>query len=267
MSSPFVSVVTGSSSGIGRAVAIELARRGDFVVVHGNRNIAGLQQTAGLVLAAGASGVLAVTADLQIAASLGELTRAAFARFGYVDAWVHAAGADVLTGGARSLSFSEKLEQLWRTDVVGMMQLSRSVVARMLSQPTRANLPSMIHIGWDQSATGMEGDSGQMFCSVKAAVAAFSKSFALSVAPRVRVNCVAPGWIKTEWGTAASPAWESRATGESMLQRWGEPADIANAICWLCSSKSEFVNGQTIAVNGGWKSMSLAARCETTFGF
>jgi 3-oxoacyl-[acyl-carrier protein] reductase len=263
-SAPFVSVVTGSSSGIGRAVANELAKRGDFLVLHGNRNLSGLQATANQSLVNGSSGALAITADLQSIASVQELVRAAFARFGYVDAWIHMAGADVLTGNSRQLGFGAKLEQLWRTDVSGMMNVSRLVAERMLNQPARTQLPTMIHVGWDQSTTGMEGDSGQLFCTIKAAVAAFSKSLAMSVAPKVRVNCVAPGWIKTEWGAGTSPAWDARAKGESMLDRWGEPNDIAKAIAWLCSSDSSFVNGQTICVNGGWKSMALSARCETT---
>ncbi|MCU0711362.1 MAG: SDR family oxidoreductase [Pirellula sp.] len=264
-STPFVSVVTGSSSGIGRAVAMELAKRGDFLVVHGNRNVSGLQATANLCLASGSSGVLAIAADIQCQSSAQELVRTAFNRLGHVDAWVHMAGADVLTGDSRQRGFGDKLEQLYRTDVYGTMHLSRLVADRMLNQAARPYLPSMIHIGWDQSTTGMEGDSGQLFCTIKAAVAAFSKSLAMSVAPKVRVNCVAPGWIKTEWGTAASPAWDSRAKGESMLDRWGEPNDIAKTIAWLCSPDSAFVNGQTICVNGGWKSMSLSARCETTY--
>lgn len=264
-SAPFVSVVTGSSSGIGRAVAIEFANRGDFLVLHGNRNLSGLQHTADQALASGSAGILAVTADLQSHASVHEVVRASFARFGYVDAWVHMAGADVLTGGGRQLRFSDKLEQLWRTDICGMMNLSRLVSERMLNQTMRPHLPSMIHIGWDQSTTGMEGDSGQLFCTIKAAVTAFSRSLAMSVAPKMRVNCVAPGWIKTEWGAAASPGWEARAKGESMLNRWGEPNDIAKAVAWLCSPDASFVNGQTLCVNGGWKSMSLSARCETTF--
>lgn len=266
-SAPFVSVVTGASSGIGQAVALELAKRGDFLAIHGNRNVSGLQVTASQCLDSGASGVFAMIANIQCESSVQELVRGVFSRFGYVDAWIHMAGADVLTGDSRRLGFQDKLEQLYRTDLYGTMHLSRLVAARMLQQPGRAHLPTMVHIGWDQSTTGMEGDSGQLFCTIKAAVAAFSKSLALSVAPKIRVNCVAPGWIKTEWGAAASPAWDSRATGESMLDRWGNPNDVAKTIAWLCSPDSAFVNGQTICVNGGWKSMSLSTRCETTFKF
>lgn len=99
----------------------------------------------------------------------------------------------------------------------------------------------------------MEGDAGQFFSPTKAAIAAFSKSLAKSVGPHVRVNCIAPGWIQTAWGETASDAWDQRARGESMLDRWGRPSDIANVAWMLASPECEFINGQTIAVNGGWK--------------
>jgi 3-oxoacyl-[acyl-carrier protein] reductase len=202
MNHPFVAVVTGSSSGIGRAVARAFATQQSAVVIHGHRNLAGLQETAREVQNLSTQPALAVVGDITDRTSVHGLVQAAFARHGYVDAWVHAAGADVLTGAAKEWSFATKLDWLWKTDVAGMIQLSRAVVQRMLKQPERPNLPVMIHIGWDQANTGMEGDSGQYFCPIKAAVAAFSKSLAKSVAPRMRVNCVAPGWIKTEWGTS-----------------------------------------------------------------
>jgi 3-oxoacyl-[acyl-carrier protein] reductase len=150
----------------------------------------------------------------------------------------------------------------WRVDVSGTIEVSRLVAQQMYGQPSRPALPSMVHIGWDQAAGGFEGDSGQYFSTTKAAVDAFSKSLAKSVAPRIRVNCVAPGWIQTEWGASTSSAWNERATGESMLERWGTPSDVANAVVWLCQPESSFINGQTIAVNGGWKPMSLSIRSE-----
>jgi 3-oxoacyl-[acyl-carrier protein] reductase len=117
-------------------------------------------------------------------------------------------------------------------------------------------LPTIINLSWDQAEAGFEGDSGQFFSPTKAAIAAFSKSLAKSVGPKVRVNCIAPGWIQTAWGTTASEAWERRAQGESILARWGQPSDIANAAFMLASRECEFINGQTIAVNGGWKPLN-----------
>jgi len=69
----------------------------------------------------------------------------------------------------------------------------------------------------------------------------------------VRVNCVAPGWIKTAWGEQASAAWQQRAIQESLVGRWGEPEDIATAVHWLVSPQSSFVTGQIININGGFR--------------
>ncbi|MDA8043249.1 MAG: SDR family oxidoreductase, partial [Pirellulales bacterium] len=68
-----------------------------------------------------------------------------------------------------------------------------------------------------------------------------------------RVNCVAPGWIKTAWGNQASKEWQERAARECLLKRWGEPEDIADAVWWLLSAQASFVTGQVINVNGGFR--------------
>ena len=112
---------------------------------------------------------------------------------------------------------------------------------------------SIINIGWDQAWNGMEGDSGEMFSAIKGAVMAFTKSLAKSLAPEVRVNCVAPGWIKTAWGDEASDYWHERATGEALRNRWGTPEDVASAVAFLASPAADFVNGQILPVNGGFR--------------
>ena len=81
----------------------------------------------------------------------------------------------------------------------------------------------------------------------------FTRSLARSLGPAVRVNCVAPGWIRTAWGAGASELWQQRAVRESMLGRWGEPEDIAATVRWLVSPEAAFVTGQIIAVNGGFR--------------
>jgi NAD(P)-dependent dehydrogenase (short-subunit alcohol dehydrogenase family) len=97
----------------------------------------------------------------------------------------------------------------------------------------------------------MEGDSGQLFGATKGAVMAFTKSLALSLAPAVRVNCLAPGWIKTAWGAGASDVWQQRVLRETPVGRWGVPDDVAAAARWLASPAAAFVTGQVIRVNGG----------------
>ena len=77
-------------------------------------------------------------------------------------------------------------------------------------------------MGWDQAETGMEGDSGELFAATKGAVMAFTRSLALSLAPEVRVNAVAPGWIKTSWGESTSRHWHDRVLRETPSAA-GEP--------------------------------------------
>ena len=252
-----VAVVTGSSSGIGRATAIALKRRGYAVVLHARRDLAGLQAVAAALRSesSGFGQILCLTGDIACPRTCRDLVSAAFGWRGRVDAWVNNAGADVLTGSAQQQSFAARLQRLWEVDVQGTIRLSRLAAPRMLSQPPRdtvsPTLPCIVNIGWDQAPLGMEGEPGQLFGTTKAAVAAFTNSLALSY-PRLRVNCVAPGWVQTEWGqTSASGYWAQRAADESLQQRWGTADDVAQAIAWLVSDESSFVNAQTIAVNGG----------------
>jgi 3-oxoacyl-[acyl-carrier protein] reductase len=276
MEKPKVAVVTGAASGIGRATAIEFAKRGWLVIAHGHRNLAGLEETQRRILdiVEKHSHSASYVSDIASSVSNRSLVEAIFTRFGSVDAWINAAGADVLTGEVSRASFSEKLTRLWEVDVCGTMLLSRLVAHRMIVQRSSktsfaadsaagGTLPSIIHLGWDQAEHGMEGDSGQYFSATKAAVAAFSKSLAKSAGPYVRVNCIAPGWVKTEWGANAATAWQQRAIGESILQRWGRAEDIAGVIAAVAAGDLAFVNGQTIAVNGGWQSMTLSVQSET----
>jgi 3-oxoacyl-[acyl-carrier protein] reductase len=164
-----------------------------------------------------------------------------------IDIWVNNAGADVLTGSAADWSFEDKLAALWRVDVVASLRLSRLVGARMKERGSGV----ILNMGWDQAETGMEGDSGEMFAAVKGAVMAATRSLAKSLAPEVRVNCLAPGWIRTEWGQHASAEWQQRAARESLLGRWGEPEDVARVACYLASPVAAFINGQIVHINGG----------------
>ncbi len=245
-----VVVVTGSSSGLGQAIALAFAKSGDSIVVHGNKNVDGLKATENSIRGLNAE-CLAIKADIASSTEANRLVEQAFAWKNRVDVWINAAGADVLTGAGKLLSFEGKLEILWRVDVMGTIAISRAATDRMIHQSKGSMLPVIINVSWDQAESGMEGDSGQFFSATKAAVAAFSKSLAKSVAPNVRVNCLAPGWIQTAWGQSAPPEWDQRARRESLLKRWGSVDDIAQAALMLADPKSEFINGQVIEVNGG----------------
>lgn len=238
-------LVTGSTSGIGRIVAIELARAGARVAVHG-RSAVRAGEVATLLGNRHAGTFLA---DLAVPDAVAGLARDVEARLPEVDIVALLAGADVLTGPAAKWPFERKLSELLAVDVVSTMQLARAL-GRQVAERAGGVL---VTIGWDQADVGMEGASGELFAASKGAVMAFSKSLARSLAPQVRVNCVAPGWIKTSWGEGASEAWQQRAARESMLGRWGTPEDVAAAIRWLVGPDAAFITGQVLNVNGGFR--------------
>jgi 2-amino-4-hydroxy-6-hydroxymethyldihydropteridine diphosphokinase len=239
-------LVTGSSSGIGQAIALALADDGADVLIHANRSVDQGVIVAEQILARGnRSGFL--QADLRDAAARERLVAEAWNRFDGFDIWVNNAGADTLTGEAFHWPFERKLEELLAVDVTATMLLSRAVGERMRSSGAGV----LLNIGWDQATTGMEGDSGQLFGATKGAVMAFTKSLALSLAPEVRVNCLAPGWIRTAWGETASRRWQERVRDETPLRRWGTPQDVAAVARWLVSPAASYVTGQVIQVNGG----------------
>ena len=244
------SVVTGSSSGIGRAIALQLAAAGANVLVHAGRNHEGAQQVA---LHARSHGVqsVSVTTDLSDLSTHETFVRDAWNWQNGVDIWMNIAGADVLTNDNAQLPFEEKLDSLWQVDVLATIHLSRLVGERMKQRFADSASAVIINMGWDQADRGMAGDSGQMFAATKGAVMSFSRSLAKSLAPQVRVNCLAPGWIKTAWGEQASDYWQQRAAKQSLLNRWGTPQDVANAALFLASPAADFITGQVIAVNGG----------------
>lgn len=238
-------VVTGSSSGIGRAIALEIASAGADVLVHARANRAAADETAQQVRAIGRQAHV-VIADLADLHAQDEFAQTAWS-WRPIDAWINNAGVDVLTGDAAHWPFEKKLEALWRVDVVATLRLSRDAGRRMRDRGRGV----ILNIGWDQAETGLAGDSGEFFAATKGAVMAATRSMAKSLAPQVRVNCIAPGWIRTAWGEHAPDEWQLRAKRESLLQRWGRPEDVAHAACFLVSPAAEFVNGQVIPVNGG----------------
>jgi 3-oxoacyl-[acyl-carrier protein] reductase len=239
-------MVTGSSSGIGRAIALELASAGADVLINARKSREAADAVAGEAQARGVRASV-LMADLAEIDRCEQLASSAWEVWGGLDVWVNNAGADTLTGAAARWPFKRKLAALWDVDVRATILLSRAIGTRMKG----AGGGVILNVGWDQADTGMEGDSGQMFGATKGAVMAFSRSLALTLAPEVRVNCLAPGWIRTAWGEGASSPWQERVLRETPLRRWGTPEDVAAAARWLASPAARFLTGQTIRVNGG----------------
>ena len=238
--------VIGSSSGIGRAVALALAEAGADVIVHGNTSTQAAEELAGQLRSLGGRSHV-LMADLADRSAGDHLAEQAWSVWNGLDAWLQIAGADTLTGPNAQLSFEAKLDLLWSVDVAATIRLCRAIGRKMKAQGHGA----IVTMGWDQGETGMEGDSGELFAATKGAIMAFTRSLALSLAPQVRVNALAPGWIKTDWGRSASSDWHDRVLRETPLARWGTPEDVARVACFLVSPAAEFMTGQIMRINGG----------------
>jgi 3-oxoacyl-[acyl-carrier protein] reductase len=227
-------LVTGASSGIGRAIALAAARAGADVALTYRVN------------ADGARDVEHAIASLE--RSLAALGPAARSALGRIDIWVNNAGADILTGSAAALTTAGKLDLLLGVDLRGTM-LASWQAAEILGAQEAGGV--IINMSWDHVLTGMAGLNPQMFAAVKGGVLAFSKSLARSVAPRVRVNVVAPGWIETSFGTGLDEGTRAGIAESTPLKRWGTPEDIANAVVFLASPAAAFITGHTLVVGGG----------------
>jgi len=172
--------------------------------------------------------------------------RQAFEALGDVEVWVNNAGADVLTGEAARWPAERKLDALLELDLKATIRCSRLVAARM--RPGGC----ILNLGWDHATLdGMAGENPELFAAVKAGVLGFSKSFARSVAPQVRVNVLCPGWIETAFGAGADRDFYAEVEAQTPLRRWGRPEDVAGAAVWLASPAAAFITGQAVNLNGG----------------
>lgn len=244
-------MVTGSSTGIGRAIALLLAEQGFDVILHGRTESQFLAESVQLVEALGRRS-WTLTGDFKDFASndFDDFVQQARSLAGEsLLGWVNNAGVDVLTGPCANASFAEKLDLVYRVDIRSTLFLTRSF-ARTHRPADRA---AVVNMGWDQADTGLPGESGQMFAVSKGAIMAMTASLAQTYAPNIRVNCVAPGWIKTEWGQSTDSEWDELVSSQCLLQDWGNPSDIASTVAFLLSPSSRYINGQVLKVNGGLK--------------
>ncbi|HAD59601.1 MAG TPA: 3-oxoacyl-ACP reductase [Planctomycetaceae bacterium] len=238
-------VVTGSSSGIGRAIALECARAGADLILTYRTSQAAAAEVSADIQALGRQ-VQVCQLDVSCPDSRTNFEQVVVDG-GQIDAVVNNAGADLLTGALSEASFHEKLQTLLAVDVTGTVELARAFGLRFQQQGHGC----ILTVGWDQSDRGMEGDSGELFATAKNAIMGFTRSLSVSLAPEVRVNCIAPGWIQTAWGDHASEYWQNRVLNETPLKRWGRPEDIAATARFLLSEEASYMTGQVINVNGG----------------
>jgi 3-oxoacyl-[acyl-carrier protein] reductase len=238
-----VALVTGASRGIGAAIAETLAVQGFDVAVGYASDADGAARTAAAVTALGRRAV-ALQADVSDEAEAAELVAAAETELGPLDAVVLNAGI------TRDGLFVRMPVEDWRlvieTNLTGAFYVSRAAVRGML----RRRSGSIVAIS---SIVGLTGNAGQAnYAAAKAGVIGMVKSLAKEVGGRgIRVNAVAPGYITTDMTADLSDDQRDQILANTPLGRLGTPADVADAVAFLCSDASAFVTGSVVRVDGG----------------
>jgi 3-oxoacyl-[acyl-carrier protein] reductase len=240
-------VVTGASSGIGRAIAKAYAAAGAVVLLTHRASPERAGEVADAIAAQGGR-VYVRQADLRTRDACERLVAEARHELGRIDVWVNNAGADVLTGEAAGWEWERKLDLLLAVDLKGTIACSYAIGEVMRDQERGG---AIINMSWDHATVGMAGENPELFAAVKGGVLGFSKNLARSLAPAVRVNVLCPGWIETSFGEHADPGFRRSVAESTPLGRWGRPEDVAGAAVYLASPEAAFVTGQAINVNGG----------------
>jgi len=238
-------LVTGASSGIGSSIALGCAREGADVALTYRGNAAGAEETARAIRSLGRRAEV-LQVDISRDEEIQTLAAALRERFGRVDTWINNAGADILTGSGARLSRRDKLDVVLAVDLRGTILASWAAVEMM-----RDRGGVIVNMSWDHVSPGMAGENPGLYSAAKGGIASFSKSLARSVAPGIRVNILAPGFIQTAFGEQADQDWLTEVEAQTPLRRWGRPEDLVGAAIFLASDESRFMTGQTIMVNGG----------------
>jgi 3-oxoacyl-[acyl-carrier protein] reductase len=236
-------LVTGSSSGIGAAIAKELAAKGARVALHYRGNAEGANRIAEEIQSAGGECSL-FQADVSDAEQAAALVKQVQETFGSLDILVNNAGT---TRDALLMTMSE---EQWDTVI--------STNLRSVYTVTRAALRAMIRKRWGRiinitSVVGLTGQAGQSnYAASKAGIIGFTKSLAREVASRnITVNAVAPGFIPTALTDVLNDEQKAEIIRSTPLGRMGSPEEVAWAVAFLAAERSGFITGQVLTVDGG----------------
>ena len=235
--------VTGSSRGIGRAIAVELGRWGADVVVHAQKNLDLAESTAAEIRGLGRRS-LALLADVRVKADLEAAADRVKAELGPVDILVNNVGTR--QDGPFILMSEEKWDEVMNVNLRGTVYATKAFVRGMMARKW-GRIVNIV------SPTGIIGMAGQTnYGASKGAIIALTRSLAREMAPfGVLVNAVNPGFIHTELTADVSDETKRELLSPTILKRQGEPEEVASVVAFLCSNFSSYMSGQIVNVDGG----------------
>lgn len=236
-------LVTGSSRGIGRAIALELARRGHPVAVNYRERVEDAKETLAAIEGSGGEGIC-VQADVSDRAAVDDCFTEVEERLGPVEVLVNNAG---VRRDGLAISMSDAAwDEVLTTNLYGTFACCRRALRPMLARRSGR----IVNVA---SVAGLRASPGQAnYSAAKAGVIAMTKTIAVEVAAKgITVNAVAPGLIETELTTSLAKERFAALEASIPQRRAGEPADVAALVAWLCSDEARSVTGGVFVTDGG----------------
>ncbi|MDR1290014.1 MAG: SDR family oxidoreductase [Planctomycetaceae bacterium] len=240
-------LITGASGGIGSAVARRFAQSGaTTILLHCNKNVSVVRELAVEIAALGVQ-VEIFVADFYEQTDLEKFIFDVTNKFSRIDILVNAVGADLMVAEISCRSFEERLLSIFELDVFATIRVSRRICDLMKEHGGG----TIFFFGWDGVEYGWSGETAQLYGAAKGAIQGFARSLAETVSPLIRIRSISLGWIRTSWGAKSDGNFTKRVQNDSLMERWGEPCEVAESVVFLASESANYFDGTNIRLNGG----------------
>ena len=238
-------LVTGASRGIGKAIAIAFAQEGANVAVNYFKNKIAADEVVAKIKSLGADAI-AIQADVSKEDDVQRMVEESIKHFGAIDVLINNAGI------VFDIPILEKTVEQWertlRVNLIGTFLCTKYTIPHMKNRIGA----SILNISSTNGINSISPESADYDTS-KAGVISLTKNFSQFLAPNIRVNCIAPGWVDTEINKDLPKDVIEIEIQKIALKRWGHPEEIAKAVLFLCSEDASFITGSTLVIDGGYQ--------------